>query len=214
MENLGIGRPSTYAPTMETIKARGYVTIENKRFIPTQIGIETTDKLQEFFSNIINVEYTANMEKDLDEIALNKCDNIAVLRDFYNVFEPIVEDAFKNMEKKEAEKTGEMCPECGNPLVVRRGKYGEFVACSNYPECKYIKKEKKEIKEIIDCPKCDGKVVEKTTRRGKKFWGCNKYPDCDFATWYEPTGNTCPKCHGIMVIKRKKEVCLNCEEEK
>ncbi len=214
MENLGIGRPSTYAPTMETIKARGYVTIENKRFIPTQIGIETTDKLQEFFSNIINVEYTANMEKDLDEIALNKCDNIAVLRDFYNVFEPIVEDAFKNMAKKEAEKTGEMCPECGNPLVVRRGKYGEFVACSNYPECKYIKKEKKEIKEIIDCPKCDGKVVEKTTRRGKKFWGCNKYPDCDFATWYEPTGNTCPKCQGLMVIKRKKEVCLNCDEEK
>ena len=214
MEKLGIGRPSTYAPTMETIKARGYVNIDNKRFIPTEIGIETTDKLQEFFSNIINVEYTANMEKDLDEIALNKCDNIALLKDFYNVFEPTVEKAFKDMEKKEAEKTGEMCPECGNPLVIRRGRYGEFTACSNYPECKYIKKDVKEIKEIMDCPKCDGKIIEKTTRRGKKFWGCDKYPKCDFASWYEPTGEFCPNCQSVMVKKGKKEVCSNCEYEK
>ena len=214
MENLGIGRPSTYAPTMETIKARGYVKVENKRFIPTDIGIETTDKLQEFFSNIINVEYTANMEKELDEIALNKCDNIMVLKDFYDVFEPTVENAFKNMEKKEAEKTGEMCPECGNPLVIRRGRYGEFVACSNYPECKYIKKSEKEIKEIMDCPKCGGKIIEKTTRRGKKFWGCNKYPQCDFASWYEPTGEFCPNCQSIIIKKGKKEICSNCEYEK
>ncbi len=214
MENLGIGRPSTYAPTMETIKARGYVKVENKRFIPTDIGIETTDKLQEFFSNIINVEYTANMEKELDEIALNKCDNIMVLKDFYDVFEPTVENAFKNMEKKEAEKTGEMCPECGNPLVIRRGRYGEFVACSNYPECKYIKKSEKEIKEIMDCPKCGGKIIEKTTRRGKKFWGCNKYPQCDFASWYEPTGEFCPNCQAIIIKKGKKEICSNCEYEK
>ncbi len=214
MENLGIGRPSTYAPTMETIKARGYVKVENKRFIPTDVGIETTDKLQEFFSNIINVEYTANMEKELDEIALNKCDNIVVLKDFYDVFEPTVENAFKNMEKKEAEKTGEMCPECGNPLVIRRGRYGEFVACSNYPECKYIKKSEKEIKEIMDCPKCGGKIIEKTTRRGKKFWGCNKYPECDFASWYEPTGQFCPNCQAIIIKKGKKEICSNCEYEK
>ena len=214
MEKLGIGRPSTYAPTMETIKARGYVTIDNKRFVPTDIGIETTDKLQEFFSNIINVEYTANMEKDLDEIALNKCDNIKILKDFYNVFEPTVEDAFKNMEKKEAEKTGEACPECGSDLVIRNGRYGKFVACSNYPECKYIKKEEKKVVEVIDCPKCDGKVIEKTTRRGKKFWGCNNYPKCDYASWYEPTENKCPKCGSVMVIKRKKEVCPNCENEK
>ena len=214
MENLGIGRPSTYAPTMETIKARNYVTIENKHFIPTKIGIETTDKLQEFFSNIINVEYTANMEKDLDEIALNKCDNIAILRNFYNVFEPTVEDAFKNMEKKEAETTGELCPECNSPLVIRHGKYGEFVACSNYPECKYIKKCEKEVKELMDCPKCGGKIVEKTTRRGKKFWGCNKYPKCDFATWYEPTGELCPECNSPMVIKKDKEVCSNCDYAK
>ncbi len=214
MENLGIGRPSTYAPTMETIKARGYVKVENKRFIPTDIGIETTDKLQEFFSNIINVEYTANMEKELDEIALNKCDNIMVLKDFYDVFEPTVENAFKNMEKKEAEKTGEMCPECGNPLVIRRGRYGEFVACSNYPECKYIKKSEKEIKEIMDCPKCGGKIIEKTTRRGKKFWGCNKYPQCDFASWYEPTGEFCPNCQSVIIKKGKKEICSNCEYEK
>ena len=213
MESLGIGRPSTYAPTMETIKARGYVIIDNKRFIPTEIGIETTDKLQEFFSNIINVEYTANMEDDLDKIAEDKCNNIKVLRDFYDVFEPIVEKAFKDMEKRQPVETGESCPECGNPLVIRKGKYGEFVACSNYPECKYIKQEKKEIKELMSCPKCDGKIIEKKTRKGKIFWGCNNYPKCDFASWYEPIDKKCPKCDSILVLKKNKKCCLACEYE-
>ena len=214
MEKLGIGRPSTYAPTMETLKARAYVNLENKKFIPTEVGIETTDKLQEFFSNIINVEYTANMEQELDKIAMDKSDNIQVLKDFYNVFEPTVEDAFKNMEKKEPVKTGEMCPECHNPLVIRKGRYGEFIACSNYPECKYIKKETKEVKELMPCFKCDGQIVQKRTRKGKIFWGCNNYPKCDFATWYEPTGNSCPDCKGVMVLKKQKEVCSNCGYEK
>lgn len=214
MEKLGIGRPSTYAPTMETIKKRAYVVLENKKFVPTKIGIETTDKLQEFFSNIINVEYTANMEQDLDEIALAKEDSIKVLRDFYNVFEPIVEDAFKNMEKKEAEQTGEMCPECNSPLVIRNGRYGEFVACSNYPECKYIKKEETTLKELMPCPKCEGSIIEKKTRRGKVFYGCNKYPKCDFATWYEPINEKCPECGAILVKKKDKISCLNCEYEK
>lgn len=215
MESLGIGRPSTYAPTMETLKKRAYVTIDNKKFIPTEVGIETTDKLQEFFSNIINVEYTANMEHDLDEIALDKCDNIVVLKDFYNIFEPIVEDAFKNMEKKEAKETGESCPECDSPLVIRRGKYGEFIACSNYPECKFIKKKEVEVKEIMSCPKCqEGTVIEKNTRRGKTFWGCNRFPTCDFASWYEPVEEKCPECSGVLVKKKDKLVCINCEYEK
>lgn len=212
MESLGIGRPSTYAPIVQTLKDRAYVTMEDKKFVPTEIGIETTDKLQEFFSNIVNVEYTANMESELDEIAEGKLNNIHVLKDFYNTFEPMVEDAFKNMEKKEAEEVGEDCPECGSPLVKRRGKYGEFVACSNYPSCKYIKKEPKTVVEIMPCPKCDGKIIEKKTKRGKIFYGCNNYPKCDFASWDKPV-KSCPKCGEMMVEKKKKAVCLSCGYE-
>ena len=153
MEELGIGRPSTYATVIDTIKEREYVTLEEKKFKPTQMGVETTDKLQEFFSGIINVEYTANMEEDLDKIAEDKEDNIKVLHLFYDSFEPLVKKAFGEMEKKAPEQTGETCPECGSPLVKRKGKYGEFTACSNNTTCKYIKKEQKEIKEIVKCPK-------------------------------------------------------------
>ena len=212
MESLGIGRPSTYAPIIQTLKDRAYVTMEDKKFVPTEIGIETTDKLQEFFSNIVNVKYTANMEKELDEIAEGKMNNVAVLKEFYDEFEPMVEDAFKKMEKKPAEETGETCPECGSPLVKRRGKYGTFTACSNYPNCKYIKKVFKEVVEIMPCPKCDGMIIEKKTKRGKVFYGCNHYPTCDFASWDKPV-KKCPNCDNIMVLKKKKAVCLNCNYE-
>ena len=144
LESLGIGRPSTYATIISTIKDRGYVTLEDKKFVPTEVGFETTDKLQEFFSSIVNVKYTANMEKDLDEIAEGNEDYKKMLKDFYDNFAPLVDNAFKNMEKKKPEETGEKCPECGSPLVIRKGKYGEFTACSNYPTCKYIKKENKQ----------------------------------------------------------------------
>ena len=213
MESLGIGRPSTYAPTIQTLKDREYVKMEDKRFVPTEMGIITTDKLQEFFSNIINVEYTANMENELDLIAEDKMDNVKVLRDFYDEFEPMVEDAFQKMEKKEAPKTGEICPECGGELVVRRGKYGEFVACSNYPTCKYVKKDVKQSVEIMPCPKCDGMIVEKKTKRGKVFYGCDHYPKCDFATWDKPVSEKCPKCGGVMVEKKDKFVCMSCNYE-
>ncbi len=212
MEKLGIGRPSTYAKTMETLKARNYVNVLEKRFHPTEIGIETTDKLQEYFNNIINVEYTANMEDDLDKIADNKLDNIKVLKEFYTKFEPLVQTAFDKMEKKEAKLTGEKCPECDHDLVIRNGKYGEFTACSNFPKCKYIKKDESKIKEIMDCPKCDGKVVEKKTRRGKVFYGCSKYPKCDFASWDEPIKEKCPECKGTLTINKKDiKKCLNCD---
>ena len=209
MESLGIGRPSTYAPIIQTLKDRAYVVMEDKKFVPTEIGIETTDKLQEFFSNIVNVEYTANMETELDEIADGELNNVKVLHEFYDTFEPMVEDAFKNMEKKAAEETGENCPECGSPLVKRRGRYGEFVACSNYPTCKYIKKEAKTVVEIMPCPKCDGMIVEKKTKRGKIFYGCNHYPKCDYASWDKPV-KKCPQCGEIMVEKKKEIVCSIC----
>ena len=214
MEDLGIGRPSTYAKTIDTIKERDYVTLEDKKFKPTEIGIETTDKLQEFFSDLINVEYTAAMEEDLDKVAEGNKDSIKILRDFYNQFEPEVEAAFKNMEKKKAEETGEVCPECGSPLVIRKGRYGEFVACSNYPVCKYIKKEEKEIKVVCKCPKCGNDMVEKKTRKGKIFYGCSNYPKCRVAVWDLPTGETCPECGELLVEKNKKIKCSSCNYEK
>ena len=214
LESLGIGRPSTYATIVGTIKDRGYVILKDKKFEPTEIGEETTDKLQEFFSGIVNVEYTANMEKDLDEIAENKKDNILVLHEFYNEFEPLVEKAFKEMEKKAPESTGEICPECGGDLVIRKGKYGEFVACSNYPTCKYIKKEIKEVHEICKCPKCqEGTIIEKKTKKGKIFYGCDNYPKCNYALWYKPTGEVCSKCGELIVDKNGQNVCLNCDQQ-
>ena len=212
LEELGIGRPSTYAKIMDTIKERGYVTIEDKKFVPTEIGIETTDRLQEFFSDLINVKYTAAMETDLDTIALGKLDEIKVLREFYDKFEPEVEKAFGQMEKKAPKETGEVCPNCGSSLVIRKGRYGEFTACSNYPECKYIKKEEKQVKEIMDCPKCGGKIIEKKTKRGKIFYGCNNYPKCKYASWDKPTGNLCKECGEPLVEKNGSEICPNCNK--
>ena len=214
MEELGIGRPSTYATTMDTLKNRGYVNIVDKKFIPTEIGFQITDKLQECFSNLINVEYTANMETDLDKIAEGKKVWYKVLQKFYDEFEPQVREAFDKLPKKEVVKTGEDCPECGSPLVIRKGRYGEFIACSNYPKCKYIKQEIKEDNEIIDCPNCSGKIVEKRSRRGKVFYGCNNYPECKTAYWDKPINDKCPKCNNVLTIKGKKIKCTNCDYEK
>ena len=214
MESLGIGRPSTYATIVGTIKERGYVILKDKKFEPTEIGEETTDKLQEFFSDVVNVKYTAQMEKDLDDIAEDKKDNIKLLHEFYDEFEPLVEKAFKEMDKKAPTETGETCPLCGGNLVIRKGKYGEFVACSNYPNCKYIKKEQKEINEICKCPKCDkGIIVERKTKKGKNFYGCNNYPKCNYALWYKPTGDVCKKCGELIVEKNGENICLNCDEK-
>ena len=211
MEELGIGRPSTYATTMEIIKKRGYANLVDKKFVPTEVGFEITDKLQEFFSHLINVEYTANMENDLDKIADGNADYVKVLKEFYDEFEPSVKNAFSAMPKKEAEKTGEDCPECGNPLVIRKGKYGQFVACSNYPKCKYIKQEERKITEVCDCPKCDGKIIEKKSKKGKIFYGCNNYPKCKEAYWDKPIGEKCPECGSMMIEKKDKIKCSSCD---
>lgn len=210
MEELGIGRPSTYAKIIDTIKERGYVELVEKKFKPTKVGIESTDKLQEFFSDLINVEYTRDMEEDLDKVADGKLVWNEVLKNFYALFEPRVKNAFTDMEKKEPEKTGEVCPNCGNPLVIRKGKYGEFVACSNYPECKYIKKSEKEVVEVMDCPECSGKIIERKTKRGKVFYGCNNYPKCKFASWDKPVDGKCPDCGKYLVEKDGKIKCSSC----
>ena len=213
MEELGIGRPSTYAKTIDTLKERAYVNVVEKKFIPTEVGIDITDRLQEFFKDIINVKYTKEMEDDLDKIADGNLVWYNLLERFYNEFEPKVEEAFKDMEKKAPEKTGELCPKCGNPLVIKQSKYGKFTACSNYPECKYIKPKEDTKEEIIimDCPHCDGKIVEKKSRRGKVFYGCNNYPKCKTATWDKPTGKLCPNCKELLVETKSGIKCSNCD---
>ena len=121
-----------------------------------------------------------------------------------------MDKAFKEMEKKEPVKTGEVCPECGSDLVVRKGKYGEFVACSNYPTCKYVKKEVKEVKSVAKCPKCGHDIIERKTKKGKAFYGCSNFPKCKYATWYEPTGENCPNCQNLLVTKNKNVLCEEC----
>ncbi len=214
MESLGIGRPSTYATIVTTIKDRGYVTLDKKKFVPTELGFDTNDKLQEFFKDIINIKYTANMENDLDKIAVGNLDHIKTLKDFYNEFEPLVDNAFKGMEKTKAKETGDVCPNCGSAMVLRKGRFGEFEACSNYPACKYIKPKEVVIKEICDCPKCGGKIIEKKSKRGKIFYGCNNYPKCDVAYWDMPIGETCPNCGSMLVEKNKQVKCSNCDYER
>lgn len=214
MEELGIGRPSTYATTVDILKKREYVNLVEKKFVPTETGFEITDKLQQCFSHIINVKYTANMEDDLDKIAEGNINWVETLRNFYNEFEPAVKSAFTEMPKKEAEKTGEDCPECGSPLVIRKGKYGEFTACSNYPTCKFIKSEPREVLEVCDCPNCGSKIVEKKSKRGKVFYGCNNYPKCKTAYWDKPIGSKCPECGEMLTEKKGTIKCSSCDYTK
>lgn len=213
LESLGIGRPSTYATIISTIKDRGYVTLEDKKFVPTEVGFETTDKLQEFFSSIVNVKYTANMEEDLDKIAEGKEDYIKMLHEFYDGFAPLVDNAFKNMEKKPPEETGEKCPECGSPLVHRQGKFGKFIACSNFPTCKYIQKKEKEIQVVCKCPNCDGNIIVRKTKSNKEFYGCSNFPKCKYASWDKPTGEKCPNCGDLLVIKHGEVICPKCDSK-
>ncbi len=214
LEELGIGRPSTYVKIIDTLKIRDYVVIKDKKFYPTEMGITITHKLQETFSNLINVTYTAQMESDLDSVALGKKVWYELLDSFWKEFEPTVKEAFDVMEKVKPEETGELCPECGSPMVFKRGKYGTFEACSNYPTCKYIKKKEKQIVEIMSCPLCDGKIIEKKTRKGKIFYGCSNYPTCKFASWDKPILEKCPNCGGTLTEKKGKIKCLECDYEK
>ena len=154
------------------------------------------------------------MEDDLDKIADNELNNIELLTKFYDKFTPLVEKAFDEMEKKEPELTGEKCPECEHDLVIRKGRYGEFTACSNYPKCKYIKKEEREKIVVATCPECTHDIVEKPTRRGKIFYGCSNYPNCKFALWDKPNGEKCPECDSLIVEKGKTIKCSKCDYKK
>lgn len=204
MEEKGIGRPSTYAPTLETIQKRGYVKLEQKKFVPTELGEIITTIMEEFFSEIVNVEFTARLEDNLDKIEDGAVEWVAVLQEFYNNFEKNLKVAEEEMQKIEIkdEVSDEICEHCGRPMVYKMGRYGKFLACSGFPECRNTKPIVKKIE--IECPKCKGDIVE---RRGKKklFYGCINYPECDFISFDKPITRPCPKCHGLMVEKKLKK---------
>lgn len=206
LEELNIGRPSTYASIIETLKLRDYVSYEEKKFMPTQQGILTNEELTKFFSDIINVKYTSKMEDELDEISQGELDSLIVLKEFYQRFEPLIENAKENMVKIPPKPTGEYCPECNSELVIQKGRYGEFIACSNYPECKYTKKEKKELEYTgEDCPKCGSAMVKRYSAKTKsEFDACSNYPKCRYI---KPVPDEivpdekCPECGGTVVIR-------------
>jgi len=213
LEEFGIGRPSTYAPTISTIQARGYVERENKRLIPTETGFLVNDLLIEYFPEILGVNFTAQMEEDLDEIAHGRRKWNDLITDFYNDFEPKLIHAQKEMPKiiTEPEKVGRNCPKCGNELIVKWGRFGKFISCSNYPECKHTEPFLEKIG--ITCPKDGGDIVQRKTRKGRIFYGCENYPNCDFTSWRKPVKASCPACGGILVTKNKNEfLCLGCDE--
>ena len=215
LEENGIGRPSTYAPIISTIQDRNYVQKDSKkRFLPTEIGIVVNDLLVKHFPNIVDIKFTAKMEKQLDQIAQERKQWTEVIREFYQPFEENLKKKEKELSKKEIaeEKTNKTCPLCGAPVIIKLGKFGRFYACSNFPKCKYTAPlEENRLK--IKCPKCKkGEIVEKRTRKGKVFYACNKYPECDFAVWDKPTGEKCPKCGWpLLQTKRGQIKCSNPE---
>ena len=203
LEELGIGRPSTYVPTLETIQKRGYVGLDNKRFVPTELGEIVIELILEFFPEIINIEFTANMEQSLDEVEEGNANWVKIVDDFYVGFEPRLEKAEKEMREVEIkdEPAGEDCELCNHPIVFKMGKYGKFMACSNFPDCRNTKPIVKEIG--VTCPKCDkGQIIERRSNKKKRlFYGCGTYPECDFVSWDKPIGRKCPKCEGMLVEK-------------
>ncbi|EOC5016179.1 type I DNA topoisomerase [Campylobacter upsaliensis] len=229
LESLGIGRPSTYAPTISILSARDYVSIEKKQLKPNEIAFSVTELLEKNFSDIVDSHFTSNLENTLDEIAENKADWQETLKEFYYPFMRKIEEGKSTIKsQKTFTKLDEKCPECGGELAVRKGRYGEFIACLAFPKCRYSRNlkednaEKKEAKKPngigVKCPKCkDGEVVERFSRRGK-FYGCNHYPKCDFVSNYKPSEEKCEKCGEMMVIKELKKgtflECLKCKIKK
>lgn len=216
LEELKIGRPSTYAPTIDTIQKRNYVKLESKRFMPTELGEIVYEQVKEYFPEIIDVEFTVNMETLLDKIAEGDMNWRKVVGDFYNSFKQDVERAEEEMEKIEIkdEPVGEDCEVCGSPMVIKMGRYGKFMACSNFPDCRNTKAIVKTIG--VKCPTCkDGEVVERKSKKNRIFYGCSNYPECDFISWDKPVGRDCPKCNHYLVDKKKgrssQVTCSNCD---
>jgi DNA topoisomerase-1 len=214
LEENGIGRPSTYAPIISTIQNRGYVIRDNKRLEPTETGFLVNDLVVEFFPSVVDINFTSHLEDELDLIASGEEEWVNVIREFYQSFSERLEHAEDAMPEKKAEleKVGRACPKCGHDLVIRWGRYGKFISCSNFPDCRYTEPYLEKIG--MRCPKCkEGEVVRRKTRRGRTFYGCSRYPECDFTSWKQPIPTPCPSCGGTLVIANKREVkCMDCEE--
>ncbi len=200
LEEKGIGRPSTYAPTIETIKKRGYVALRERRLVPTEVGGMVTDILVEHFPQIVDVDFTAGLESDLDRIEEGQADWVQIVNEFYVPFEQTLQRAEARIPVVEVPEVeiGEACPHCARPLVRKHGRFGEFIACSGYPECRYTRP----VGIGVACPKCGAEVVARRTRRGRTFYGCSAYPACSFTSWDRPGDHPCPRCGGMTVVKR------------
>lgn len=214
LEELGIGRPSTYAPTLDTIQKRGYVTLDAKRFVPTELGGIVNAAVNQYFSDITNAEFTAKMEQSLDHIELGEIPWVTVIDEFYKDFEKHLKIADEEMEKIEIkdEPAGEDCEKCGSPMVYKMGRYGKFMACSNFPDCRNTKAIIKPIG--VACPLCkEGEVVERKSKKNRIFYGCDRYPECEYISWDKPISRPCPKCESTLVEKRlKKGLQIQCTE--
>ena len=213
LEENGIGRPSTYAPILSTIQQRGYVERVEKRLVPTETGIHVNDLMVEYFPEIVDIGFTAHMEDDLDKVAAGDMAWTAAIREFYEPFKDQVEKAQAEMPvtKSGPEPIGRKCPEDGGELVIRYGRYGKFISCSNFPTCRYTEPWLEKIG--VKCPKDGGELVERKTRKGRTFYGCANYPTCDFTSWKRPLAVPCPKCGGLLVVSNKREAqCTNCQE--
>ncbi|MDL0427352.1 MULTISPECIES: type I DNA topoisomerase [Bacillus] len=214
LEELGIGRPSTYAPTLDTIQRRGYVGLDNKRFVPTELGQIVLDLIMEFFPEIINVEFTAKMERDLDHVEDGQTEWVQIIDSFYTDFEKRVKKAEAEMKEVEIEPeyADEDCELCGSRMVYKMGRYGKFMACSNFPDCRNTKPIVKQIG--VKCPKChEGNIVERKSKKKRVFYGCDRYPECDFVSWDKPIERKCPKCENMLVEKKlKKGIQVQCVE--
>jgi len=213
LEEDGIGRPSTYAPTISTIQQRGYVIREEKRLVPTEIGMQVNDLMVEYFPDVVDYQFTARMEEDLDMISNGQAEWTEVIHEFYHPFSEDLKKAQAEMPvtKTEPEKIGRICPEDGGELVIRYGRFGKFISCANFPSCRYTEPWLEKIG--IQCPKDGGDLVEKKTRKGRTFYGCANYPNCDFTSWKRPIPHPCPKCGGLLVYANKREAqCTNCQE--
>lgn len=214
LEENGIGRPSTYAPIMDTLQRRGYVQKEGRRLAPTETGITVNDLLTEFFPNIVDVNFTAQMESDLDRVASGKQPWQEVVKEFYGPFSQRVEHAREEMPEVDAgpQPIGRDCPECGHDLVLRWGRHGKFIGCSNFPDCRHTEPWLEKIG--VTCPEDGGDIVKRRTRRGRVFYGCSNYPECEFSTWKKPLAKSCPSCEGLLLFKNNRQaVCNDCERE-
>lgn len=213
LEEYGIGRPSTYAPILSTIQERGYVIREAKRLFPTETGILVNDIMVQHFPSIVDLHFTAHMEADLDQVAAGQEGWTDVVAEFYREFEPVLRRAQEAIPvtKAELEKIGRICPDCGGDLVIRWGRYGKFISCNNFPNCRHTEALLEKIG--VKCPNDGGEIVIRKTRKGRIFYGCANYPNCEFTSWKQPIPVPCPKCGGLLVIANKREMqCTKCEE--